>query len=311
MFAVSLICFLLMLAAITLMLDLRPQSFSDELFDLVNSKGSLLNQVNKAQHGKKKNWFSRLIVELKQMMDYTNQSNSFAFVVSISFILGIIGVIAACLGNNPFLIIPLAIGLCSIPLLVVKLYTYAYTNRVQKELEIDLNIVTTTYIRCDDIIKSIKENLEYMHTPVKDAFEAMITENKLVNPNLRQNIENLKNRIDNNIFREWCDGLKKCADNSSLKYILPPIVQKYAKLRHIETQIKPTINSWKAQLFGVSGLVYVNFPILAMMQNESNNWYKMLTETVFGKITIAYIVAISVYSMIRFVFLIKPPEYKV
>lgn len=311
MFWISLVCFLLMVVAIVIMLNFSPKSFSDELMETIDGQDSLVYQVNKIQHGKRKNILVRTIISAKVMLEYTHQSTVFSIMVISSFTLGILGVVIACMGNNPYLIPPLVLGLCSIPFLTIKLYTYAYINKLQQELETTLGIVTTSYIRSCDILKAITESLEYMHSPVREVFEQLVSETKFVNPNLRQNIDNMKEKINDDIFKEWCDGLKKCVKNSELKYYLSPIVLKYNKLRHIKVQVKPEIDAWKIQLFGVIGLVYVNYPILAMMQNDSNDWFHVLTTTNPGKITIAYIAAVTVYSIIRFVCLIKPAKYKI
>ncbi len=307
----SLIIFLMMVTSLFLLLDFTPKTFSDELFNVINPKESLKFRISRTQSGKKRSLPTRVMLDIKHMLDYTHQSQKFSIAIISSAVLAILGIVISVVGNNPFLIFPLSLGLCSIPYIVIKFYSYSYIRKLQEELSVITSIVTASYIRSSDLIKSVQENIVYARGPVKKVLNEFVMENKMINPNLRDNIDHMRDKIDDNVFKEWCNALKKCVENDSLKYTLPPIVDKYSKLRQINLKARPQINSMKDQLFGIILITYINFPLLKLMSNESNNWYAVLTGTVGGKLVCAGVCCITLFSVLRLVQLVKPSQYQV
>ena len=55
---------------------------------------------------------------------------------------------------------------------------------MNEELETAISIITTSYLRTEDLIRSVKENLPYINEPVKANFEAFVYEAELINANI-------------------------------------------------------------------------------------------------------------------------------
>lgn len=82
----------------------------------------------------------------------------------------IVGCVIAIMIDNPFLVPVFAIAFAMIPFIYAKRTVAYYDNHVKEELETALSIITTSYVRTDDIVSAVKENIQYLKPPVKDIF---------------------------------------------------------------------------------------------------------------------------------------------
>ena len=71
-----------------------------------------------------------------------------------------------------------------VPFWYVKTTATNYKKAISSELETALSIITTAYLRNEDIITSIEENVHYLNAPVKAVFENFISRIKLSNPDI-------------------------------------------------------------------------------------------------------------------------------
>ena len=69
-----------------------------------------------------------------------------------------------------------ALAFAMIPFGYAKRTIGYYESHIQEDLETALSIVTTSYIRNDDIVTAFKENLEHLKPPVKDIFAGFIAD---------------------------------------------------------------------------------------------------------------------------------------
>ena len=69
----------------------------------------------------------------------------------------------------------------------------SYKKHLNEELETAISIITTSYLRTEDLIRAVKENLPYINEPVKANFEAFVYEAELINANTTSAINSLKN----------------------------------------------------------------------------------------------------------------------
>ena len=60
----------------------------------------------------------------------------------------------------------------------------SYKKHLNEELETAISIITTSYLRTEDLIRAVKENLPYINEPVKANFEAFVYEAELINANI-------------------------------------------------------------------------------------------------------------------------------
>ena len=304
---VYLICFIVAVLGIGLLLGLTPDSITNDIMRLSTPEPSLREKVLLAK-GKKKS--RKLTVELNRIrdaLDTTGKGSQFAIACAASLILMVIGCVLAIVIDNAFLIPVFALAFAMIPFGFAKRTINYYENHIQEELETTLSIVTTSYIRNDDIVTAVKENIEYLKPPVKDIFAGFLAENMMISANIKQSIKHLKEKVNNSIFAEWCDTLIACQEDRTLKDTLMPIVGKLTDVRLANGEIKAMLSAARVEYYMMAGMVVANIPLLYLLNQD---WYAALMYTTLGKIILAVCgmaILVTYLFMSKFT---KPIEYR-
>ena len=307
MTVVYLICFLLIAIALVLLLELTPESITEDIMRVASPKQTLRDKVLTAK-GKKKS--RKLTVELNRIRDALYSTGK-GYQFTISCAASLIGIIAGCVVavaiNNYFLIPVFAFAFALIPFAYAKRTINYYDKHIQEELETALSIITTSYVRSDDIVTAVAENVQYLKPPVRDIFAGFVAENQMITSNIRQSIKHLKERVNNSIFGEWCDTLIACQEDRTLKDTLMPIVAKLTDVRIANNEIKGMLSAARVEYYMMAGMLVANIPILYFLNKD---WYSALMNTLFGKIVLAISgCAILITALLMFKWT-KPVEYK-
>lgn len=308
MFWLCLVTFGLLLVGMFLVLNLSPEAIEEDMPGLLNPEQTIKQKAIRLQKKKKPNPLRNLLNTTNTIMKYMGQSSKFTIVCVASVLLAVLGVVLSVYIKNLFLIPAFAIGFFSLPFIFVHLYSHAYNRNLHNELETTLSQITISYMRMNDIVKAVEENLDSINPPIRKPFEEFISQVRYVNPNKRQALDDLQDKIDDDIFAEWCDGMKKCVANRTLKYMLMPTVNKYSTLRNIENKVKNTLMAIRMQFIMIVGIVYLNFPLLKGLNED---WYSVLFDTTIGNATVGLVALITVICTIILVYITKPLKYRV
>ena len=307
MTVVYLVGFLLSVIATAVLLGLTPETITEDIMRFASPKQTLREKVLVAK-GKKRS--RKLTVELNRIRDALNSTGkgSQFTVACAASLLGIIGgCVAAVALNNYFLIPAFAFAFALIPFGFAKRTINYYDKHIQEELETALSIITTSYVRNDDIVTAVEENVQYLKPPVKDIFAGFVAENRMITSNIKQSIKHLKERVNNGIFAEWCDTLIACQEDRTLKDTLMPIVAKLTDVRIANSEIKGVLGAARIEYFMMAGMLVANIPLLYFLNKD---WYSALMNTVPGKIVLA-ISALAIVITALFMFRwTKPVEYR-
>ena len=307
MTVVYLVGFLLSVIATAVLLGLTPETITEDIMRFASPKQTLREKVLVAK-GKKRS--RKLTVELNRIRDALNSTGkgSQFTVACATSLLGIIGgCVAAVAINNYFLIPAFAFAFALIPFGFAKRTINYYDKHIQEELETALSIITTSYVRNDDIVTAVEENVQYLKPPVKDIFAGFVAENRMITSNIKQSIKHLKERVNNGIFAEWCDTLIACQEDRTLKDTLMPIVAKLTDVRIANSEIKGVLSAARIEYFMMAGMLVANIPLLYFLNKD---WYNALMNTVPGKIVLA-VSALAIVITALFMFKwTKPVEYR-
>lgn len=304
---VYLICFLLLAVGAVLLLKLTPERITGDLMRFVSPKQTLRDKVL-TRKGKKKS--RKITVELRRIKDaleQTGKGNQFAVACAASLLLMIVGCVIAIMIDNPFLVPVFAIAFAMIPFIFAKRTVAYYDNHVKEELETALSIITTSYVRTDDIVSAVKENIQYLKPPVKDIFAGFVAENMMISSDVKQSIRHLKEKVNNSIFAEWCETLVACQDDRTLKDTLMPIVTKLTDVRIVNNEIKGMLSSARVEYYMMTGMVVGNIPLLYFLNKD---WFNALMFTTLGKLVLAIcglVIIVTAVLMLRFT---KQIEYR-
>ena len=304
---VYLICFLLLAVGAVLLLKLTPEHITGDLMRFVSPKQTLRDKVL-TRKGKKKS--RKITVELRRIKDaleQTGKGNQFAVACAASLLLMIVGCVIAIMIDNPFLVPVFAIAFAMIPFIYAKRTVAYYDNHVKEELETALSIITTSYVRTDDIVSAVQENIQYLKPPVKDIFAGFVAENMMISSDVKQSIRHLKEKVNNSIFAEWCETLVACQDDRTLKDTLMPIVTKLTDVRIVNNEIKGMLSSARIEYYMMTGMVVGNIPLLYFLNKD---WFNALMFTTLGKLVLAIcglVIIVTAVLMLRFT---KQIEYR-
>ena len=301
------LCFVLAAAGIVFAFGITPDSLTYDLAPIFNKKKTLRDKALTAR-GKKKT--RKAIVEIQRIktaLEDTGKGKQFSVALAISVVLMIVGCMVAVIIDNLFLIPVLAVTFAMIPFAYLKKTISLYEKHVKEDLETALSIITTSYVRNDNIINAVSENIRYLKPPIKGIFESFLAETSSITPDIKVAILHLKEKISDSIFEEWCDVLLSCQNDRTLKDTLMPVVSKLTDVRLVNNSLKTMLDNARREYYTMVVMVVANIPILYLINKD---WYNALMNTTLGKVVLAICALVIFITAMRLNKITKPVEYK-
>lgn len=297
--------FVLLCSGLIAILDVKFEDFINSLQS--HKKTTLSDDLKTLTGSPPKSFFARQSYEIEKLLKATGRENMFQIIKRISFLLFAGGVIIALQLDNVFMVPILGIGLSLAPVWYIRSTAGVYRKHLNEELETAISIITTSYLRTEDILRAVKENLPFINPPVKGTFEAFVAEAEMINANLTSALNTMKMKIPNRIFHEWCNTLIQCQSDRTMKYTLSVTVQKFSDLRVVQSDLEAILSAPKREAITMMFLVIFNVPLLYVLNKD---WFHALVFTTPGKIAMALCAAIILFSLSRIMKLSQPVEYK-
>ena len=302
-----LVAFVVMAAGIVLLLGLTPEKITDDLMGIFVPKQNLRDKILIAQGKKKSRKLTKEILHIKDALDATGKANQFTAACAASVVLMIVGCIFSVMIDNFFMIPVAAVIFASLPFFFARSTINAYDKQMKEELETALSIVTTSYVRTDDILSAVKENLPYLKPPIREVFTGFLGDAMMVSSDTKQALRNMREKIDNAIFAEWAETLIACQDDRTLKDTLLPIVSKLTDVRIVNNELKTMLGEVQKEYWTMVVLLVCNIPLIYVLNKD---WFETLIFSIPGKIVLALsglVVVVTSVLMMRFT---RPVEYK-
>ena len=297
-----------MITGAFLILGLKPMEFTDGLFGFLMQKPrTIKEEINEATSRKKPGVFRREIRTAQEILAMTGRESRFSMICAASLSLFCLGGSLAILMGNYFLAPVLAVGFLFFPFWYVRLTAGHYKKNVAAELETALSIITTAYLRNEDILTAVEENLHYLNPPVRNVFQEFSTQVRMVNPDVEAGLQALRGRIENDVFEEWCNALCDCQYDRSLKTTLTPIVSKLSDMRVVNAELENLVFGPRKEFITMAILVLINIPLVRFINKD---WYHTLVATIPGQMVIAVCLAAVFVSFAFVVKLTQPIEYR-
>lgn len=291
-----------------LLLGLSPMEFTDGLFGFLTRKNkSIREEINESVLRKKQSFLRREITEVQQILTITGRSSRFSMICAASLVFFAAGASLAILIGNVFLVPVMAVGMMFIPFWYIRLTATYYKKNIAAELETALSIITTAYLRSEDILTAVEESVQYLNPPVRSVFTGFLTQVKLIDPDFDKALHSMKPKIENEVFREWCDAIAACQHDRSLKTTLTPIVSKLSDMRIVNAELEYLVFEPRKEFIIMALLVTGNIPIMYFLNKD---WYHTLMHTAVGQIILAVCAAAIFISTAFVIRLTKPIEYR-
>lgn len=264
---------------------------------------SLKRRVDFILNGQKSNFIMRTFQETEIILSEMHQHHRLRGVYILSGVCCVFGLLLAWIMKNMFVIPPLAIGAALVPTWIVKLNASRSKKKLVAELEVALSGITTSYLRSDNIINAVEENLIYLEKPIKTVFSKFVNENKLINSNVGLGIQKMRHNLNNEIFQEWCDALYQCQFDRTLKSTLFPVVNKFSETKSIQAELDTLMIAPFKDTLSIAIIVLLSIPLMQLINAE---WFNILTNTVPGQIILGITFSILVYAINKSVSLTSP-----
>ena len=308
MMTVLLIACIGMIAGSFLLLELTPMAFTTAIFGrLTDQPKALRDEINETTRRKKKSYLRRELAEVQSILKVTGRSARFPMLCALSLLFFAVGASVAVMLSNFFLVPVMAAGCMLLPFWWVKLTASHFKKDIAAELETALSIITTAYLRSEDLQTAVEENINYLNPPVQGVFRSFLTRIKHIDPDMNAALAELKSAIDNEVWREWCEALSACQYDHSMKSTLNPIVAKLSDMRIINGELENLVFAPRKEFISMAALVVLNIPLLYFLNKD---WYAALMTTVPGKAVLAVCAAAIFLSFARVVKLTQPIEYR-
>ena len=303
----SIISSLLLFIGIGILFGLTPERVTTDLLSVITPHDTLREQSRSLRENKKRHSIYEKLMKIKTALTVTGKAKQFSLICFLSVVLFVIGILLSVAIRNLFLLPTISIALALVPFIYTTNILSLYERTTKEELETTLSIISTSYIRNDDIVYAVQENIEYIKPPIKEVFKSFETEATLVSSDIKKALHHLKRKIDDEIFKEWCDALIQCQDDRTLKDTLLPIVSKLTDVRVINNELKTMLQSAKNEYWMMVLLLISNLPILYMLNKD---WFNTLVYETSGKAVLGIcgvVILVTALFMIKFT---KPVEYK-
>lgn len=288
-------------------MDFTPENVTNDLISIITPKDSLREKVRTMRGNKKKHGIYKTLLKMKTALEVTGKSKQFSLACFLSLVGFAGGMILSLIIDNIFLLPVFSVTFGLLPFFYIAHTLSYYDKHTKEELETTLSIITTSYMRSDDILLSVRENLSYIKPPLREVFLSFIGDATAVTSNTKRALYNLKEKVDNEIFKEWCDTLIQCQDDRTLKDILQPVVAKLTDVRIVNSELKTMLINARNEYLMMVFLVVGNIPLLYLLNKD---WFHTLLFTTAGKAVLGVcgvVILITALFMMKYT---KPIEYK-
>ena len=308
MTAVLLLAFIGLVTGGFIMLEISPFEFADTITNLFRSrKKTLARKIKDATNTKKIKGIRKTIIETKEILGVTGKNHLFGTLTVFSIILFIAGTLFAVMLNNVLMVPVMAAGFAMLPFWYVMFTANFYKKQLNAELETALSIITTSYLRNENFITAVEENVSYLNPPVCDVFKQFLAQTNLINADLRLALDNIKYKISNDVYREWVDAAIACQDDKTLKTTLTPIISKLSDMRVISAELDIMLYEPMKEFITMALLLVGNIPLIYFLNRD---WFETLMNTIVGKSVLALSAAVLFVSLAAVIRLTRPIEYK-
>lgn len=266
---------------------------------------TLRQKAEQAQGKFKVNFFDKNLADARRILTSTNQAGKIRLMTQMSVVCFVVGFGAAVLMRNVLMIPVLSVGFALIPMWYIRYSEVSFKKRLSNELEVALSVVTSSYIRTDNLLRSVEENLSYLNEPVRSSFSRFVNEVKYVDANVQNGIRNLRGTIDNPTFHDWCDILLLCVVDRTYKQSLSPVVEQFSDNKALQDSLETTLQMPVREFNMIAILVVVTIGLLYLINKV---WFYTMVGTWGGKALLTVLGVMLFAGMNKAVSLTAPIE---
>ena len=308
--ALQVILIVLLVVGVCLLLNitlLDIVSIGKQGKNMMQRKSNIKSLVSLYGKPKKKFFVAAEFLSAKEILKETRQEKGYIRLVLACIILAVAGFAVGKYVLNSFIVgLIIAFAGFMTPIWRQKVYRNQYEKFIDMQLENCLSLITTSYIRHNDIIKAVKDNINSFDDAVKFAFQEFVSETA-INPNMEDCIRNLQSKFNNSVFKEWCNVLIKAYNNAEVKENLIMVTKKLSTIRIIQDELDVETSSELSSYLILAFSVVGCYPMVWLVNKE---WFSVYIETLPGHICVAVSAIVLLFSISKIISLLKPVKFE-
>ena len=172
MLTLQLVACIGMIAGMFWLFGIKVSDFTTDIFGgILDAPKNIQDAIMEETNTKKVPYLKREILEVQGILESTGREKQFPMLCTAAFVLFAFGAAAAVMMGNFYMVPVLACGFLLIPFWYIKLTAHTYKKDISEELETALSIITTSYLRNEDILTAVEESVPYLNPPVQTVFQ--------------------------------------------------------------------------------------------------------------------------------------------
>lgn len=263
----NVIALALAIGGIYCIVDMTPDEIYLTVLSAITKESTGIRTLQKQIKKEKPHvWLMCTMADAKKALKLKHAEALWPSVFVAACFMALVGGIIGFISKNYFLIPPLAVIGFEIPFVILKIVGIQTELYLIAELETSLSQITTSYLRNDDFIKAVEENIAYFNSPVKEAFAEFLNRVKNVDADVIKALNELYNYFDVTPFQEWVNTVKSCQRNRKLKNSLPLIVDRLSQTREINNKFRGEVFYPIKEFVVVAAISLVAVPVFAVVK---------------------------------------------
>ena len=184
------------------------------------------------------------------------------------------------LSNIPMALVVSPI-LGAVPWFVLNVIGRRTQKNLQSHMEHAMGLVTNSYLRAQDIIGAISDNMGEFRGYTELLFKEFLTQVSLTDSSIASSLETMRDKTTNTYFKQWCTVLIQCMEDRELRFILPSIVAEMADSRGVIMEADTLVKKAQRDYIVILIIACMQIPIIGQINPD---WHRMLTATTVGQV---------------------------
>lgn len=270
----------------------HPQTFEEHLLEL--------------QGKQKQNFIQKQFALSKSILELTERSQEYGRYKRLSILFAVVGAGIGAVLLNPFLACVLAVAGLLGPLFIIQMTASSFQGESREELYSAISLITSSFERLDDFIAAVEENVSRIGAPVQDVLKELLRQYHVVDPSVHRAIGLMRDKIDQPIWRDWCDAAQDCIDDPGKKGTLRDVVIRCGQENRIRDELESMLRKPFWDMVKMTLIVVAPIPFVCFMFPD---FTPILFLTWQGKAALAIVAGAILFGFYKAVHASRPLEF--
>lgn len=209
-----------------------------------------------------------------------------------TLIAGIPGVLGGMILRNPLLMLIFGAFTATIPFFYIQEKAKKKFRLIEENLPTSLGNIIAQFMSEEDFVIAVEKKLDQLPSPLNKYFTSFVSEVQVLNINVVEALENLKDKIDNYYFKEFIDlAIQTEVQGEELKYTMLTIPEDLRDIQQVQSEFDLIRKKYVRNF--IATLIF--FPLnLLILRAGYKRYYDLLVYTLQGKIGLAVVVLIMI-----------------